>query len=58
MITLTRKLGEAIQIGDDVKIIIREIRQNSVRITIDASIETKIWRLEVYERIQQEEKDE
>lgn len=51
MLTLTRKLGEALRIGDNVVIIIREIRRNSVRISIDCPLETKIYREEVYQNI-------
>jgi len=54
MLTLTRKLGEAIQIGDDITIVLKEIRRNHVRISITAPLEVKIFRGEVYERVKSE----
>ena len=51
MLVLTRKSGEGIIIGDDVRITIVEVRGNSIRIGIDAPKHKKIHRMEVYERI-------
>lgn len=58
MLTLTRKVGEAIRIGDDVAIIVKEIRKNQVRISIVAPREIKIYREEVYENILAERRAE
>lgn len=57
MLVLTRKTGEGIIIGDDVKITIVEVRGNSIRLGIDAPREKKIHRLEVYERIKNENRE-
>ena len=54
MLLLTRKLGENIRIGDDVKITIVEVRGNHVKLGIDAPASVKVHREEIYERIQQE----
>jgi carbon storage regulator len=51
MITLTRKVGESINIGDDIEVIVKEIRKNQVRISIVSPRETKIYRREVYENV-------
>jgi len=51
MLVLTRKTGEGILIGDDIRITIVETRGNSIRVGISAPREMKIHRLEVYERI-------
>lgn len=51
MLTLTRKVGEIIRIGDDIQIVVKEIRKNQVRIGIVAPREVKIFREEVYQNI-------
>jgi carbon storage regulator len=48
MLTLTRKVGESIRIGDDVQVVVKEIRRGHVRIGILAPREIKIYREEVY----------
>jgi len=47
MLVLTRKLGEAILIGDNVKISILEIEGDKIRIGIDAPREIKVMREEL-----------
>ena len=54
MLLLTRKLGENIRIGDDVKITIVEVKGNHVKLGIDAPPSVKVHREELYERIQEE----
>ncbi len=54
MLILTRKSGEMIAIGDDIKIYIQEIRGNQVKIGIKAPPEVTVHREEVYLRIQEE----
>ena len=56
MLILTRKLGESITIGDDIKIQILEIKGKQVRIGIDAPRKYSIHREEIYQRIQEENK--
>ena len=51
MLTLTRKVGESIRIGDEIQIVVKEIRRNHVRIGITAPREIKIYREEVYQNI-------
>ena len=54
MLVLTRKSGEAIQIGDNITITIVEIKGNQVRLGIDAPSDVLIYRKELYERIREE----
>ena len=54
MLLLTRKLGENIRIGDDVKITIVEVKGNHVKLGIEAPPSVKVHREEIYERIQAE----
>jgi carbon storage regulator len=51
MLVLTRKVGEGIVIGNDVKITVLETRGGTVRIGVDAPKSKKIYRQEIYERI-------
>ncbi|MCW9048894.1 MAG: carbon storage regulator CsrA [Deltaproteobacteria bacterium] len=54
MLVLTRKVGEGIIIGDDIKITVIELKGGGVRIGIDAPREMKVHRQEVFDRIKQE----
>jgi carbon storage regulator len=51
MLVLTRKAGEGIIIGDNIKITVIELKGGGVRIGIEAPAEQKIYRQEVYDRI-------
>ena len=51
MLVLTRKSGEGIWIGDDIRIQVLEVRENQVRIGIKAPEDKGILRDEVYERV-------
>lgn len=54
MLVLTRKLGENIRIGDQVKITVLEVRSGQVKLGIEAPPEVKVHREEIYARIQEE----
>ena len=54
MLVLTRKVGEKINIGDDVVVSIVEIGRGKVRIGVEAPRQVSILRQEVYENIQEE----
>ena len=53
MLVLTRKVGESIAIGDQIKIRVVEVKGNSVRIGIEAPADFRIYREEIYIRIRQ-----
>jgi carbon storage regulator len=53
MLTLTRKVGEIIHVGDGIVVVVKEIRRNHVRIGIQAPRELKIYRGEIYRDIQE-----
>ena len=57
MLVLTRKEGEGIIIGDDIRITVVEMKGGGVRIGIDAPRELKVHRQEVFDRIRQENQE-
>ena len=56
MLILTRKLGESVTIGDDIKITILGVRGRQVRLGIIAPQKIAIHREEIYFKIQEENK--
>jgi carbon storage regulator len=54
MLILTRKPGESLYIGDNLKVTIVEIKGNQIRVGIDAPPEYRIYREEIYLQILEE----
>jgi len=54
MLILTRKIGECITIGDDIKVYVVDIRGKQVRLGIEAPAHAPIYRQEVYQKILEE----
>ncbi|MDW7615242.1 carbon storage regulator CsrA [Peribacillus simplex] len=54
MLVLTRKLNEAIMIGDDIEITILAVEGEQIKLGIDAPKSVDIHRKEIYLSIQQE----
>lgn len=54
MLILTRKLGEKINIGDDITVTLIEIRGSQVKLGIEAPKTIEIHRQEIYDRIREE----
>ncbi len=56
MLILTRKLGESITIGDDIKITVLGIHGRQVRLGVIAPPKVVVHREEIFKKIQEENK--
>ena len=56
MLVLTRKIGQAIHLGENVVVSIQDVRGSQVRVGIEAPNEVKIYREEIYQEILDESK--
>ena len=56
MLILTRKPGESLYIGDNIKVTIVEIKGNQIRVGIEAPSDQRIYREEIYLQILDENK--
>lgn len=54
MLILARKVNEAIQIGENIRIKVLSISESQVKIGIEAPSEVRIYRAEIYAEIQKE----
>ena len=57
MLALSRKLGESIVIGKDIKVSILEIKGDQIKIGIDAPKNVTIYREEIFKQIEEENKE-
>lgn len=55
MLILTRRIGESIIIGDDIEIIVSKIRGRQAQVSIAAPDEVKIYRKEIYYKVQKQQ---
>ena len=58
MLVLSRKKDEKIVIGDNISIMIVEIRGDKVRLGIDATRDVSVHRREVYDAIKRKESEQ
>lgn len=54
MLVLTRKLHQSIVIGDEIEVVILEVRGEQVRVGIRAPKNVAVHRKEIYEQIHEE----
>ncbi|MDR3709920.1 MAG: carbon storage regulator CsrA [Capsulimonadaceae bacterium] len=54
MLVLSRRVNQSIKIGDDIEIMIIEVRGDQVRVGVSAPRDVAVHRKEVYLQIQQE----
>ena len=54
MLVLGRRQGENIRIGDDIKVIVLEVRGGQIKLGIEAPLSVQVHREEIYERIQRQ----
>ena len=57
LLVITRKKGESILIGDDIEITVSKIEDGSVKLAIKAPKEKTILRKELFEEVQNENKE-
>ena len=56
MLVLGRRTGENIRIGDDIKVIVLEVRGGQIKLGIEAPLDVQVHREEIYERIQRQKR--
>ena len=54
MLILTRRLGEGIRIGENITVRVVDVKGKHIKIGIDAPNKLSIYREEIYEKIQAE----
>lgn len=54
MLILTRRIGETVNIGDDITVTVLSVKGNQVRIGINAPKDVAVHREEIYQKVLQE----
>ena len=57
MLALSRKKGEALVINNNIEVTILEVKGDQIKLGISAPREVPVYRKEVYEQIQQSNKE-
>ena len=55
MLILTRRVGEAVMIGDEVTVTVLGVKGNQIRVGVNAPKTVSVHREEIYERIKREQ---
>ncbi len=55
MLILTRRIGESLHIGDDIKVTVLGVDKSQVKLGINAPRSTPVHREEIYYRIKREQ---
>ncbi len=54
MLILTRRVGEALMVGDDTKIVVLGVKGSQIRLGINAPKDVKVHREEIYDKINED----
>ena len=54
MLILTRRVGEALMVGNDTKIVVLGVKGSQIRIGINAPKDVKVHREEIYDKINED----
>ncbi|MFW5742159.1 MAG: carbon storage regulator CsrA [Spirochaetota bacterium] len=57
MLILARRVNESIVIGDDIRVTVIDIKGDQIKLGIEAPRDVKVYRREVYEAIQEENRE-
>ena len=57
MLILARRINESIVIGDDIRVTVIDIKGDQIKLGIEAPRDVKVYRREVYEAIQEENRE-
>jgi len=54
LLILTRRIGGGLIIGDDIRVVVLEVRGKQIRLGVEAPLEIVVFRDEIFQRLNQE----